>query len=112
MSRFESSRPSHAVDNSGDFAQSGRKAHVPWAFAEPEIRDRPAEASGAAFRAPVSNADFPISGNALGRAAETGSIQSETGSKSPGPVPVSERGVYALQTNVAGNIQRTAAQSH
>ena len=40
MSRFESSRPSHAVPYFRDFPQSGRKAHVLRAFAGPEIRDR------------------------------------------------------------------------
>ena len=40
MRRFESSRPSHAVPESGNFAMTGAEAHIPRAFADAEIGDR------------------------------------------------------------------------
>jgi hypothetical protein len=40
MRRFESSRPSHAFPEFGDFAMTGAEAHIPRPFAGAEIGDR------------------------------------------------------------------------
>jgi hypothetical protein len=60
--RFESSRPSHAFSGLGDFATTGARARIPWAFADAEIGDRLEMVCERPIGRPVSNLEIPISG--------------------------------------------------
>jgi hypothetical protein len=62
MRRFESSRPSHAFQEFGDFAMTGTEARIPPASVGAEIGDRLEWVSGSLMGGPVSNPEFPISG--------------------------------------------------
>src|ERR1700674_3950279 len=60
--RFESSRPSHAFPEFGDFAMTGAEARIPWAFTGAEIGDRLEWVSRSPIGGRVSNLQLPISG--------------------------------------------------